>query len=342
VSALRQADLGAALGFLGDAESVTGPAPFPPEVLERLHDLVPAEAVHFCELDRVRCRLIGDTFSTGETCDAPESESVDVYWRTRHEHPVCSHQDRTGDFSAHKVSDFVTLRELRKREIYELRFRELPYELGVGLPAPPWHTKVFIFHRASRDFRQRDIELLDLLRPHLVHLWESARRRRIAEAVAAGADLSGELVLFDAGHSIEFATARARALLVDYFDDVRGARLPAPIREWLRDDCCRRGSLAVEHGQKRLVVAHVRGVAPTLLLTEEAVAPTGSKPLSRREWEILGLLEDGLSNAGIASALWISPATVRTHLENVYAKLGVRSRTAAVARARNPKRVESA
>jgi DNA-binding CsgD family transcriptional regulator len=56
----------------------------------------------------------------------------------------------------------------------------------------------------------------------------------------------------------------------------------------------------------------------------------------------LGHVEDGMSNAEIAAALWISPATVRTHLENVYAKLGVRSRTAAVARARDLKPVESA
>jgi DNA-binding CsgD family transcriptional regulator len=39
-------------------------------------------------------------------------------------------------------------------------------------------------------------------------------------------------------------------------------------------------------------------------------------------------------NAEVAEALWISPGTVRKHLENAYAKLGVRTRTAAVARFR--------
>lgn len=336
VAALRQSDLGAALAFLGDAESVTGPSAFPPELLERLNDLVPADFVHFCELDRVHCRLIGDTFSSGVTYHKPGQESVEVYWRTRHEHPVCLHQDRTGDFSARKVSDFASLRDLRKHEIYELRFQELPFELGVGLPAPPWHTKVFIFHRCDRDFRQRDLQLLDVLRPHLVHLWESARTRRIAEALAAGADAPGELVLFDAGDSIEFATARARALLAAYCDDLRGARLPGLVADWLREDPLT--PLTLERGRRRLVLTRVNGAPPTLLLTEEAV----TRPLSRREWEVLGLVEDGLTNADIAAALWISPGTVRTHLENIYAKLGVRSRTAAVARARSLKRVESA
>ena len=246
MSALRQADLGAALGFLGEAESVTGPDAFPPEVLERLHDLVPAELVHFCELDRVHHRLIADTFSTGQTYGRSDEEVDAEYWVTRHEHPVCRHQDRTGDFSARKVSDFVTMGELRKREIYALRFQHLPFELGVGLPAPPWHTKVFLFHRIHRDFRRRDTELLDLLRPHLVHLWESAKTRRIAAALAAGAGVPGALVVLDSGHAIEFATARARALLESYFDDARRARLPGLVDDWLRERLPPRRPLTVE------------------------------------------------------------------------------------------------
>ena len=42
----------------------------------------------------------------------------------------------------------------------------------------------------------------------------------------------------------------------------------------------------------------------------------------------------GLSNAEIGRRLWIEPATVRKHLEHIYDKLGVRSRTAALAKTR--------
>ena len=53
---------------------------------------------------------------------------------------------------------------------------------------------------------------------------------------------------------------------------------------------------------------------------------------TRREREILGWVARGKTNPEIARVLWISPATVRKHLANVYDKLGVHTRTAAAAR----------
>ena len=54
--------------------------------------------------------------------------------------------------------------------------------------------------------------------------------------------------------------------------------------------------------------------------------------LTRREREILAWVARGKTNSEIAQTLWIAPSTVRKHLENIYPKLGVRTRTAAVAR----------
>ena len=54
--------------------------------------------------------------------------------------------------------------------------------------------------------------------------------------------------------------------------------------------------------------------------------------LTKREAEVVGLVAQGLTNREIASRLFLSPTTVRTHLENVFEKLGVHTRTAAVAR----------
>ena len=56
--------------------------------------------------------------------------------------------------------------------------------------------------------------------------------------------------------------------------------------------------------------------------------------LTPREREVVVLVAEGMTNAEIARRLWISPGTVRRHLENVFRKLEVHTRTAAVARFR--------
>jgi DNA-binding CsgD family transcriptional regulator len=57
----------------------------------------------------------------------------------------------------------------------------------------------------------------------------------------------------------------------------------------------------------------------------------GADSLTPREGEIIDLVATGRTNAEVARALWISPDTVRKHLENTYEKLGVHTRTGAVA-----------
>jgi DNA-binding CsgD family transcriptional regulator len=59
----------------------------------------------------------------------------------------------------------------------------------------------------------------------------------------------------------------------------------------------------------------------------------GAPRLTHRQWEVLRLVAAGLSNAGIAAQLGLSDGTVRKHLENIFERMGVSSRTAAVARA---------
>lgn len=67
----------------------------------------------------------------------------------------------------------------------------------------------------------------------------------------------------------------------------------------------------------------------------QPVAPTEAVPeLSQREHEVLRQLAEGLSNKEIARALSVSENTVKTHLANLYAKLGVSRRTEALKVAR--------
>jgi len=65
------------------------------------------------------------------------------------------------------------------------------------------------------------------------------------------------------------------------------------------------------------------------------VRAPGAEPLSQRELEILELVAAGTTNREAAARLFISEATVKTHLLHIYAKLGVSDRAAAVAEAFN-------
>ncbi|NIN69827.1 MAG: LuxR family transcriptional regulator, partial [Anaerolineae bacterium] len=58
------------------------------------------------------------------------------------------------------------------------------------------------------------------------------------------------------------------------------------------------------------------------------------EPLSQRELEVLGLIDEGLSNREIAERLFLSLNTVKGHTRNIYGKLGVASRTQATAKAK--------
>jgi DNA-binding NarL/FixJ family response regulator len=61
------------------------------------------------------------------------------------------------------------------------------------------------------------------------------------------------------------------------------------------------------------------------------VRAPAQEPLSQREFEVLELVARGATNREAAAKLFISEATVKTHLLHIYAKLGVSDRAAAVA-----------
>ena len=91
----------------------------------------------------------------------------------------------------------------------------------------------------------------------------------------------------------------------------------------------------------------MKNYASRLLAALEPGSPSGStihpsalspqpliEPLSARELEVLRLIADGLTNQEIADHLVLSLPTIKWHTGNLYGKLGVNSRTQAVAKAR--------
>ena len=180
------------------------------------------------------------------------------------------------------------------------------------------------------------VEMLDLfgVLSHAEH-GESSVLDRVAEALSLVADSGAEpsLLIADRGGRIRFVQGAGRRLLASYFDSADPERLPRLVREWANDPAAS-GELVVDGADGQLVVSVPSREAAgpiVVLLHERPWERPRSRRLTERELEVLHLVDEGRTNAEIAHILWVAPSTVRKHLENAYAKLGVSSRTEATA-----------
>lgn len=85
----------------------------------------------------------------------------------------------------------------------------------------------------------------------------------------------------------------------------------------------------------RAAAAGESAISPAIEMLLQNRADAAGSPLTLRESEVLALVAEGRSNRDIGRALFLSEATVKSHLVHIFTKLGVSSRTAAVAAAQS-------
>lgn len=120
-------------------------------------------------------------------------------------------------------------------------------------------------------------------------------------------------------------------VLTTYADD---ASVLGALREGARGYLTKDATAAeIDHAIREAVRGRTQlGAEVQARLVELATAgPPVVGELSEREREVLGLIAEGLANKAIARRLVISEATVKTHVNNIFTKLGVTDRAAAVA-----------
>jgi DNA-binding NarL/FixJ family response regulator len=157
--------------------------------------------------------------------------------------------------------------------------------------------------------RRADVVLMDLRMPRLDGI--EATRRLAAERPAAR--VIALTTYADEPTVLGALRAGARGFLTK---DAGAEELQHAI------EAVARGEAALDRAVQHHVVAAV-AEAP-----EARALPDGLTP---REAEVLALIADGLSNGEIATRLVVSQATVKTHVNHVFAKTGVRDRAQAVA-----------
>lgn len=350
---LTQRHLRALLELLPEFYAARDLDAFSAYVVLAVREVVPCEISSYNEIDRRLRRIAWVVEPPGSK--APGSERV--FEQYMHEHPFLAYRQRTHDEGALKFSDFLTRSELHRLALYNEFYRPMGVKdhMSIPLRIRPPASVVVALCRDRKDFSEQDRLRLNLLGPHLVQAHRNAeavtRARQELALVAEGVEAldRGVMVLSGQGR-VRLATGRARRGLAEYFGgrSLAGSRLPEVLKRWVRHEEALLGRvdelppprrpLVVEQAGKRLVVRLVSATGQHLLLFEEqqtGIEPTSLEPLglTRRETQVLALVAEGKGNEEVGRHLSISPRTVQKHLEHVYRKLGVETRTAALAHA---------
>lgn len=241
---LSRSDLEAALAFVAEAaEAASQHERADPWLLERLARLLDAELVEYGQLDAASRVLQTSVYPASIAHD--ERSAVPIAERN----PFCDYRDRIGDpyFRAVRLSDVLGPETGRLGGAFA--GWDGVSAIQMRMPGPSGTHWTLDLERDGRDFSDRDVRLVDAIRPAFI-AYEAQRR------------LTMKISRLDAAR-------------------------------------------------------------------QEAVS---DRLLSTREQQVLDLVADGASNAEIAWRLRIAPGTVKKHLEHIYAKLDVGSRTAALAR----------
>lgn len=344
---LASSETQALLDAVGLINGVERSADFAPTVMRALAGIAPWESFFWNEIDtrnhRVE-RLV-------EPIDVRMPDENQLVERYLHQHPVYSYAQRTGDETAHMIADFVGRSAWHRTDLYNLMYRPRRIDSQISFTFSPQvgQTIGVILNRSGPAFGESQRLALNLLRPHLLvasrRLHATMRlRAELAQAESIINELEFGIVVLDRLGGIGFANRRGRRLLAEFFSDRprRANALPETVSAWattqrssVTGELMPPAPLTVERGDRSLLVRLLHDGATRVLLLTQRAAPLDPSQLARfgltpRETEVLAWLVRGKSDAQMAAILGTRPKTIGKHLERIYNKLGVESRTAAV------------
>ncbi|WP_405909060.1 MULTISPECIES: response regulator transcription factor [unclassified Streptomyces] len=149
----------------------------PRSLLFGLQRLVDADTASFSETD-IPTRLCLNQQDTDP--DDPGGDSVDGYWRWRHQHLLCLQVSRPHSSpETTQMADFMSVRRLTNLAIYTEFIAPMKSIATITLPTAPNRTRVFQFFReAPKPFTDHEMFTLQLMAPHVYELYREAARRR--------------------------------------------------------------------------------------------------------------------------------------------------------------------
>ena len=271
-------------------------------------------------------------------------------------HPLVRFHGSNTRGPTQRISDCREAREFRDSAIFADYYMRIGITHVMALPLQIDGRRVIsiVFNRCRPDFNDAERSVLEVLRPTLACLYRNLLAREeaglspatIRELAATG---SWCLLRISAhGHILE-ASSPALGLLRQFFEEGCGSVLPAPLASWRARNrnwgldrlanagdaftCTRRGMKLTA----RFIPDRDQLDAGYVLLKAERTSISADDLstllLTRKEREVLALVAVGKTNADIAELLGNSARTVQKHLEHIFRKLGVETRTGAAVKA---------
>jgi DNA-binding response OmpR family regulator len=232
------------------------------------------------------------------------------------------------------LDGFETCRRLKAR----LETRHIPVVFMTGLTDTDQVVRGF--QAGGIDYVTKPIRPQEVLARIASHL----RNARLVSETLQAADAAGDaIVAVDDSGRAQWATPLAQTWLQGLVE--LDGRLPAALRQWAISDAAgREASHTVFSNGERLVFSRLPGAGRRLLVQRHAPVPEPevlmhSLKLTVREAEVLYWVALGKTNPEIAGVLEMSPRTVNKHLEHIFTKLNVETRTAAATVALNRSRI---
>jgi len=343
---LSHKELSAFLGFLRGLYATDSRPAFAHHIISELPKVLPSDVTGYNEVDPLKVKAA----YVCHPADVPVPEPW-IFEQHMRDHPVISYHQKTRDGRARKISDFLTRNQFHRIGLYNEFFHKVDVEYQISLSFQPQAEIIGIsLNRSRKDFSERERNVLNLLRPHLIQAYHNVEATtQIAQEitfVGQAMDVAAVGTMVLAKGRVRFMTSRVREMLNEYFPKPsrNTGEIPESLREWIDEQLALLNRtenlpapirpLVIERKGKRMVVRLLTQPNQTLLIFQEqrtAPKPDDLQPLglTARETEVLFWVAQGKTNEETGSILTASARTVAKHLERIYQKLGVENRTAA-------------
>jgi DNA-binding CsgD family transcriptional regulator len=332
------------------------PATYPARLARVAAQVVPCDSALLAAFEPVSGELRLDSWPAEQFERIDREEVVRLH---QADHPFVALCRVSRSARALRLADLAPRDEFARTGLHSklYRFLGIEHQLLMLVASPDSRWRALVLNRRSGEFSEEERAALEALWPHITLAQRNLRRSTRAKAPTltedAPEDASGVIVIRSTG-TITLCNEQARVWLAEFFDAVflaRNVTLPAPLMQWAqqrigdegggrrlrvvrrdafvvsRGDHCLVADLIVDHG-KDLHLMRMQKVAlnaPAASLEALGVTP--------REAEVLSWVAQGKTNREVGMILGSSARTVQKHLEHIFQKIGVESRTAAILKA---------